>query len=301
MKKYILALGLVCGLANAQTTGIVKGSDVESKILRPAPASAPISKKEYEEKLKKEGKSMDSELKRVNANSDSNTNALVADDGFIKPGTPKTNQDHASVLGVPRVSADGKIDVNEAKRQQELQELDEAKKAAKLEGVPEGANAQYFAKMADEKLKKSLQVLFDSEKNMYSKKVVMNDYEKVEKQIQLMNILIDAQYSKEISRKADMVKVKGYFLMRQMISFILEDSIKGYRFTTLGENGKVLKVYSKSMNSKEVLGLKSITETAFSIGFEKVVFTDNNRYSLEENVEEYVQKLKAKMKSKDSK
>lgn len=301
MKKYILALGLVCGLANAQTTGIVKGSDVESKILRPAPASAPISKKEYEEKLKKEGKSIDSELKRINANSDSNTNALIADDGFIKPGAPKTNQDHASVLGVPRVSVDGKIDVNEAKRQQELQELDEAKKAAKLEGVPEGANAQYFAKMADEKLKKSLQVLFDSEKNMYSKKVVMNDYEKVEKQIQLMNILIDAQYSKEISRKADMVKVKGYFLMRQMISFILEDSIKGYRFTTLGENGKVLKVYSKSMNSKEVLGLKSITETAFSIGFEKVVFTDNNRYSLEENVEEYVQKLKAKMKSKDSK
>ena len=57
MKKYILALGLVCGLANAQTTGIVKGSDVESKILRPAPASAPISKKEYEEKLKKDKKS----------------------------------------------------------------------------------------------------------------------------------------------------------------------------------------------------------------------------------------------------
>lgn len=301
MKKYILALGLFYGLANAQTTGIVKGSDVESKILRPAPVSAPISKKEYEEKLKKEGKSIDSELKRVNANSDSNTNALVADDGFIKPGVPKTNQEHTSILGVPRVSGDGKIDVSEAKRQQELQELDEAKKAAKLEGVPEGANAQYFAKMADEKLKKSLQVLFDSEKNMYSKKVQMNDYEKVEKQIQLMNILIDAQYSKEISRKADMVKVKGYFLMRQMISFILEDSIKGYRFTTLGENGKVLKVYSKSMNSKEVLGLKMITETAFSIGFEKIVFTDNNRYSLEENVEEYVQKLKAKMKSKDNK
>lgn len=302
MKKYaVLLIALGANVTFAQS-GISKGSDAESRILRPAPMSIPISKKKYEENLKKQGKTLDSELKRVTGDNDIKPATFVGNDGFINSSVASpskveknanTGSNAISILGVPRTTVDGKIDLNEAKNQQTLQEIEEAKKAAKVEGVEEGANAEYFEKMADEKLKKSLVVLNELEKLLYTKKVLMTDYERVEKQVQLMNILVDAKYSKEVSRKAELVKVKAYFIMRQMMSFVLEDSLKGYRFHTLGDNSKVLKVYYKGMNSKEVLGLKSVTENAFSIGFEKVFFTDNLRYSLEEDVNEYVKKIKA--------
>lgn len=302
MKKYaMIAIVLSYNLVFAQSNLILKGSDVESRILRPAPMSAPITKKEYEENLKKQGKTITSEMKRINKDNDKDVPNLVSPDGFIDSQLgnnsknnkiPLTGSKPESVLGVPRVNADGKIDINEAKVQQSLQQIENAKKESKLDGVEEGGNAIHFDEIVDEKFKKSNLILKELEILLYTKQVLMSDYEKIEKQIQIMNILIDTKYSKEINKKAELVKVRSYFLMRQMLSLVLGSSLKSYNFYSLGDGAKVLKIYSKLMSSRDVLALKSVTENAFSIGFEKVVFTNNTNYVLEENIITYMKKIK---------
>lgn len=272
MKKYVLFLMMaITGLANADTTGIFRGSDVEGKLLRPPQGSAPISKREYEESLKKQGKTLEGELKRVSGDK------IVSEDGFIG------NQ--------PGVNTDKK-DLVTIQMQQRKQEIEEAKVAAKIDGIPEGSNALQFEKMAQEKMNKSLVVIKDMEKLMYTKSVTLNDYEKVEMQNKLMNILIEANYSKEISRKADLVKVQVYTLLRQMYPFVIKDSIKSVDLVALGDNYKVLKVSAKGMNSKEVLGLSSVGNHAYAIGFDKIYFTDNVKYFIEDDFKSYIQRMK---------
>lgn len=275
MKKHVVLLSLLLstiGVANSQNlpSGMFLGKDSESKILRPPQGSAPISKREYEENLKKQGKTLEGELVRVSGDK------VISADGFIGPA-PKGP-----------VDASGLVDLETVKKKKQQQDLQTAKDASKINGVEDGNNGEMFEKTAQEKMDRAILVLKELTMNMYTKDISLIDYEKLEMQNKIMSLLVEAQYSKEITKKSSDIKIQVLNLLRQMYPFIINDTLKGYDVVSLGNDYKVLKVYSKSMNSKEVMGLNAIITHAFGIGFDKIYFTDNNKYYIEETLKSYI-------------
>lgn len=297
MKKLIVSTFLGCigfmSVVNAQQvigingTGgsVLKGSDVNksSNLMRPGDIThngaggnsgiikveAPevITKKDYEEGLKKRGVTQEQDLKRVQDNR-LKVDGIIDDVEYIKNGDS--------------------ISTYEQQKKQIEKEFDELKKSSKIQGN----DKEYFESFALSTIKKSEDVLFSVEKDLYTRKVVLGLYEKAERQIQLLNMVVEANYSVNVSKKAELVKTRAYILMRQMFPFILQDSLKGSSVNALSADFKLLKVVTPGMNANEVIKLKYITENAFAIGFEKVIYTNNNQYAVEEDVKEYIKKIK---------
>jgi hypothetical protein len=286
--------GVLNGVDAKNKPNILKGSDAskqsniangkEAKVYRPEP-TINMSKKEYEEDLKKRGVTVQQDLERVK-------NAEVSSDGFIKNNGVSLNKP-----GVVPVDKNGNVSVYDIQKSEILKEIEEAKEAARIKGVPDGENKQYFEELAKQSIKKAEGILLSVEKDLYTKRVLISDYERAEKQIEMMSILVTARYSDEISKKAEDVKTQAYLLMRQMLAFILSENTKKLQITSLSKDFKLLKVVSNDMSSAEVIRLKYITENAFSIGFEKVIYTNNASYAVEEDVKEYIKKIKEDKKN----
>lgn len=272
--------GIVRGADANSNNSIAKGS--EAKILRPnQPANdeVVISKKDYEADLKRRGLTQEQDLKRAKSLEVDNDGIIRSDIDFIvKPGG---------------------ISVYDAQKLQIQKDLEEAKEASKIKGI--NSNSEYFDKYAKENLVKSQDLLGKLEKEMLYSKIGLIQYERVEKQIEMLNVIIDAKYSDAINNQANQLKGVAYNLLRQMFPFIWKEHLKGVEITSFSPYQKTLKVFNSSMNSSEVVKFKSLTEVAFSIGFEKIVYTNQKDYVIEEEVRQYIAKLKSEKQAKADK
>lgn len=269
---------------NNSRNGLLKGSDSESSkniakgssanVLSPnkniGEPTITISKREYEEDLKRRGITQEQDLERAKS-------LEVGNDGIIRSD-------------VDFVTKSNGISIFEAQRLQIKQEIEEAKQAAKIESVED--NGKYFFENAMRNINKSQGVIDSIEKDMLYGKINLIQYDRLDKQIEMMNVLLEAASSKEIDEKANQLKTRIYTLMRQMYPFIWEENIRGVKINSFGLYHKTLKVFSPSMDSSEVLKLKAILDSAFIIGYERVIFTNQRGYAVEETVKDYIKKIK---------
>lgn len=272
---------IVKGVSAVNSRNIATGSN--ANVLSPGKVynqndTVTISKKEYEQELKRKGLTQEQDLQRAKSLEVDNDGIIRSDIDFIT----KSNG----------------ISVFEAQKQQIQNELEEIKKAAKIDTVKPGENGKFFQENAQRNIETGKNTLKNIEKEMLYGKPNIIHYDILEKQIEMMNVLLEAQYSKEIDSEANKLKTSIYSLMRQIYPYIWEENIKGLEVNSFGIYHKTLKIVNPQMNSNEVVKLRALLDGAFVIGFDKVIFTNQRGYVVEETVQQYIKKIKESKKTK---
>lgn len=272
---------VIKGLNATNSKNIATGSS--AKVLSPGTVynqndTVTISKKEYEQDLKRRGLTQEQDLKRAKS-------LEVDNDGIIRSD-------------IDFVTKSNGISVFEAQKQQIQKELEEIKNAAKIESVKPGENGKFFQENAQRNIETGKNTLKNIEKEMLYGKPNIIHYDILEKQIEMMNVLIEAKYSKDIDGEANKLKTSIYSLMRQIYPYIWEENIKGLEVNSFGIYHKTLKIVSPQMNSNEVVKLRALLDGAFVIGFDRVIFTNQRGYVVEETVQQYIKKIKESKKNK---